>query len=184
MSISQKVTEVSVDHRIVLKPCTLGFPAAWLEPDDEKYVIDRAHWNTEPAPAHQPLMLRACVQWNEFYGTRDLIGRKSYGVELGALIVRLYFGVIGCIVPVSCFPQFDNDVLVFTLAEATKLLRYSPGFSSVADFHLNRMLPDKCTRVSPVVGGEEATEAALIKCGYWKPRNEEEWAFEFKWVDE
>ncbi|KAJ7119101.1 hypothetical protein C8R44DRAFT_878608 [Mycena epipterygia] len=139
-------------HRRTLEPCLKGFPAAWLTLADEKYVIDRAQCNTEPAPAHQPFMARVSVKWTDFSGT-CLLGRKVYGVEIAALILRLYFGVVGC------SPQFENDILAFTLTgpcdadgrkefyifiydeclEATKLLHLSPGFFSVADFHLNRM---------------------------------------------
>ncbi|KAJ7489010.1 hypothetical protein FB451DRAFT_1552927 [Mycena latifolia] len=147
-----------------------GFPEVWLTRADEKYVIDRAHWNTEPAPPQQPPEKRF-----------------SYGVEIGAIIVRFYFGITGCIIPVACLPQFDELIFVFTTAgpcdadgrkhfyllqhdpclEATKLQHFARGFSSVADFHLNRKPGSQ--NVQPVAGGAEAVRLEYDKCGYDMP---------------
>ncbi|KAJ7658080.1 hypothetical protein B0H17DRAFT_1185704 [Mycena rosella] len=140
-------------------------------------------------------MSRLSVDWNDFSGTYLLLGFKAYGVEIGALILRLYFGVVGCIVPIVCAPEFDNDIFVFTLAgpcdtdgkkefyimmhdqylKATQLLRCSPGFSSVVNFHLHRPPADDWTPVLPVDGGEEATVSAFLKCGYRQQYEEVEW---------
>lgn len=50
----------------------------------------------------------------------------------------------------------------------TKLRRHVPGFSSVADFHLNSSR-EKWRNITPVIGGAQATEVALEKCGFYEP---------------
>ena len=125
------------------------------------------------------------MEWNIF-GGRDLLTPERHGVEIARIILRLYFGIVGCIVPVGCIPEFYEDFFAFTLAgpcdaagkkefyamvyslplEATCLSRFSPGFSSVADFHLN------CSKVKrkyiePVEGGKEATMARFEEVGFY-----------------
>ncbi|KAJ7918680.1 hypothetical protein B0H13DRAFT_2435218 [Mycena leptocephala] len=73
---------------------------------------------------------------------------------LAGLILRLYFGIAGCIVPIIYVEAFDPNIITFTLAgpydadgkemylldhtamvDEVKLYRYSCGYSSVAEFH-------------------------------------------------
>jgi hypothetical protein len=151
------------------------FLSVWLTPADEKFVIDRADWNSEPVPENLRLKAHFSVVWHLFFGTYLLLDRK-HGVEIAGLIMRLYFNVSGCIVPVGCIPEAaDHAIIAFTLAgpcdaegrkefyflvysqslDHTSLSRYSPGFSSIADFHVNRSKM-KPIHVYPVSGGKEA----------------------------
>ncbi|KAJ7692867.1 hypothetical protein B0H17DRAFT_1200198 [Mycena rosella] len=184
IAVSQNIAELSVEDGKVALESPKGFPDAWLTRADEKYVIERAHWNTDPPPPDQQCI---SVAWRGFYGTRLLVCLPEYGVELGAIIVRFYFGITGCIIPVACYPEFEELMIVFTTAgpydadgrkqfyllihdtgvEATRLLQFPPGFSSVTDFYLNRMPGLKC--VQPVAGGAEAVRHEHDKCGYDMP---------------
>jgi len=184
--MSEKITQALVDTQ----PVKLrGFPTAWLRPQDNDYVIDRIHWNTEPAPDDHP-QTHFSVDWGDYFGTRYLT-HWAYGVEIAGLIMRLYFGIDHCTIPVACLPYHDVPVFVFTLAgpcsadgkkgfylhvydsllEANMLVRLRPAFSSVADFHLNRKAGER-EPVAAVAGGAEATRAALTECGFHKPRVE------------
>ncbi|KAJ7141867.1 hypothetical protein C8R43DRAFT_954524 [Mycena crocata] len=187
MSTSQKVTKASVQRRVVPEPIPKGFRAAWLKSANETFVIDRSEWNTEPVPARQAVKARMSVKWDDFSGGRFL-DRRCYGVEIAGVIIRHCFGIVGCIVPVACSPEFDSVVFAFTLAgpcdekgrkefyiasqnpslEANKLLRCSPGYSSVADFHLNRMPASNWVPVAPLAGGKEAAKDEFYKCGYFQ----------------
>ncbi|KAJ6597226.1 hypothetical protein DFH09DRAFT_1304972 [Mycena vulgaris] len=139
--------------------------------------------NTEATPAHKQLKAHYSVNWNEFYGIY-LLRRKNYGIEIAGLVVRHYFGVMGCIIPVGFMPQIDENLFAFTLAgpcdadgkkefyllfyeewlNTATLLRYSPGFSSVAAFHLH-YVSTKATAVPPVEGGEGQVVALFEKFG-------------------
>ncbi|KAJ6584863.1 hypothetical protein B0H19DRAFT_1059201 [Mycena capillaripes] len=57
------------------------------------------------------------MKWDEFSGTRrrGLLSRQDYGVEIGALMLRYYFGIEGCIVPIACCPYSDDAIFAFTL---------------------------------------------------------------------
>ncbi|KAJ7276977.1 hypothetical protein C8J57DRAFT_1310879, partial [Mycena rebaudengoi] len=183
------LTEASTGM-ILLQPSLEGFPAAWLAPADDQYVIDRVHWNTDPAPDNEPPEGRFSMSWKNFPGTWRLLGRQRHGVEIAGLILRFYYGIVGCIIPVGrCIYSCDKDVFAFTLTGPvdthhkkefyilihefglweTRLLRCSLGFSSVVDFHLNRAGMEKWVLVTPVEGGVEAAEAELVKCGYHIP---------------
>jgi len=201
MSSSQTITQVDSTSRILLRAkAQTFFPAAWrsLEPSSTVYVIDRAYWNAEPAPDKDFPMT---VKWDEFSGTRRLLSRQDYGVEIGALIVRYYFGIEGCIVPIACCPYSDDAIFAFTLVappdannkkefyvlyhdrclQSTKLTRCNPGFSNVADFYRNEVPAGAWKRVAPVAGGEEATENEFINCGFSKPYQEEDWPESSDW---
>ncbi|KAJ7472075.1 hypothetical protein FB451DRAFT_1251847 [Mycena latifolia] len=164
------------------------FPDTWLTPADDEYVIDHIHWNTEADPEDPKLKMYFSVEWDLFCGYYLLLkGRR--GVEVGGLILRLYFGIVGCIVPIGCLPEFDEHIFAFTLAgpcdaagkkefyimvysaslEETSLGRLTPGFSSVSDFHLNRSRT-KTKSVAPVEGGKEALQARLEELGLRKKR--------------
>ncbi|KAJ7115608.1 hypothetical protein C8R43DRAFT_961042 [Mycena crocata] len=42
---------------------------------------------------------------------------SPYNVEIGAIIVRFYFGINGCIIPgVACLPEFDDIMFIFKTA--------------------------------------------------------------------
>ncbi|KAJ6599742.1 hypothetical protein DFH09DRAFT_1355838 [Mycena vulgaris] len=183
MSTSQEITQVSVNERIVLGLGSelKGFLAAWLERADEKYVIDRAHWNTMPEPEDKQLYAHYSVNWSEFYNIY-LFLRKRCDIEIGGLVVRHYFGVVGYIIPAGFIPQVAECIFAFTLAgpcdpdgrkefyvifyetglDTTSLQHYSPGFSSVQAFHLH--YSTKHTAVTPV-GGKREIIAMFQKFG-------------------
>ncbi|KAJ7094319.1 hypothetical protein C8R44DRAFT_989699 [Mycena epipterygia] len=161
-----------------------GFPAAWLTPMDEKYVIDRAHWNTEGVPNPEMIYPHFSVLWDKYPGIR-LLRSKEYPAEISSLLVRLYFGLVGCIIPVGWLTEVEPKILLFTLAgpcdkdgkkeffvlvhdmmlHEASLSRYSPGFSSVADWL------SKCGKmavppsIEPVAGGEESVVAEYVRLG-------------------
>ncbi|KAJ7275505.1 hypothetical protein B0H12DRAFT_264154 [Mycena haematopus] len=80
-----------------------GFPEQWLVPADQTKVISPVHWNREPLPAAVAEESHFSVAWGRFYGT-NLLRTLNYDVEPFALIMRLYFGLQGCIIPVA-FPR-------------------------------------------------------------------------------
>ncbi|KAJ7686177.1 hypothetical protein B0H17DRAFT_1332887 [Mycena rosella] len=189
----QTITQVSVNESIVLGPSSelKGFPAAWLKRADENHVIERVHWNTVPEPECNQLHAHYSVNWNEFYNIY-LFCPQRYGIEVGGLIVRHYFGVKGCIIPVGFIPQIAECMFAFTLAgpctpdgrkefyllfyetglETVSLRRYSPGFSSVEAFHLH--YSTKHTAVAPVIGNEEMVAMFQSFGVYAKPVKEVE----------
>ncbi|KAJ7279969.1 hypothetical protein C8J57DRAFT_1501424 [Mycena rebaudengoi] len=157
-----------------------------------QYVIYRVHWNMYLAPEDEPLEGRFSMSWYNYPATSRLLSRRSYGVEIAGLILRFYYGIVGCIIPVGrCIYSSDEDVFAFTLAGPcdadrkkefyvlvhdigwweTRLVRSSPGFSSVTDYHLNRIGVEKWVIVAPVEGGVEAAEAEFVKCGYHSPHD-------------
>ncbi|KAJ7217223.1 hypothetical protein GGX14DRAFT_602654 [Mycena pura] len=168
------------------------FPTAWLTRADDKYVIDRGEWNTEAASEHMRLIAHFSVEWRLFC-RGSLLYDSDFGVELVGLIMRLYFGVVGCIVPVGYLPEVDEVVVAFTLAgppdtdgrkafyvlfydacslAQTCLCMHTPGFSSVAEFHANHTDPTmKRTMIKPVAGGEKAIldeyEARGVPVGFY-----------------
>ncbi|KAG5634555.1 hypothetical protein DXG03_005798, partial [Asterophora parasitica] len=96
--------------------CFQGFPPAWMTSNADTYVIDFAHWNKEPAPEFNPPQVTySCfsADWR-WFGDTDLLMRSEYGVEIWGLIIRLYFGFKGCIIPVAYMP--DSPAFVFTIA--------------------------------------------------------------------
>ncbi|KAJ7442389.1 hypothetical protein B0H11DRAFT_2292111 [Mycena galericulata] len=198
--MSQTVAQSPLaSNKKILDPTMQVFPPAWLVCADERYVIDPAHWNKDRGPPDAPGKAQFSVDWNNFFGT-NLLVRTTYGVEIIGLIVRHYFGVAGCIIPVGCLPGADEDVLVFTTAgpcdadgrkefyilfrdsglETSHLLCYTTGFRSLADFHLNRF-GMKQTKVVPVAGGEEVVMKRFVECGYHEepvPEVEIEWSLD------
>ncbi|KAJ6541975.1 hypothetical protein DFH09DRAFT_1282686 [Mycena vulgaris] len=169
--MSQTVTELSVPEGKITLESPKGFPDVWLTRDDEKYPPEKY----------------LSVDWDDFYGVNLLVPLEEYGVEIGAIIVRFYFGITGCIIPIVCLPEFDELIFIFTTAgpcdadgkkqfyfltydpclEATRLLEIGRGFSSVADLYSNIKPGSK--RVQPVAGGAEAVRLEYDKCGYDMP---------------
>ncbi|KAJ7464354.1 hypothetical protein FB451DRAFT_1561677 [Mycena latifolia] len=194
------VAELAVNQSIALKSISeaKGFPAAWLTPVDEDHVIDRAHWNTEATSPEKQLYAHYSVNWHEFYGIY-IFRRKDHGIEIAGLVVRHYFGIVGCIIPIGFIPEIAPSALVFTLAgpcdadgrkefyllfyesgvDTASLRRCSPGFSSVADFHLH-YVSTMATFVRPVDGGKGETVALFEKFGirakYVKKANALDWS--------
>ncbi|KAJ7120236.1 hypothetical protein C8R44DRAFT_737064 [Mycena epipterygia] len=186
MSMSQTGTQIN--ESIALGPSSDAkeFPAAWFAHADDEYVIDRAHWNTEATPAHKQLKAHYSVNWNKFCGAY-LLRRRAYDIEIAGLVVRHYFGVLGCIIPVGFIPEIVSSIFAFTLAgpcdsdgrmefyilsyetgwDTAFLQRYSPGFSNVAAFHLH-CASIKSTAVPPVEGGEREIVALFEKFGVCK----------------
>ncbi|KAF7340872.1 hypothetical protein MSAN_02116700 [Mycena sanguinolenta] len=164
-------------------PEPAGFPAAWLIPSD-KYVVDIAHWNKEPAPPPQDTEFS--VQWNQFCFT-PFLTEWIYGVEIAGLILRIYFDLPGCIIPVVHVPGLPEETLIFTIAgpcsadgrkdfylfhydqplRSNSLHRLQPAFSSVADFYRN-CRPDQLVRIPPRPDKEAETRRALIACKFLK----------------
>ncbi|KAJ6510766.1 hypothetical protein C8R45DRAFT_1088911 [Mycena sanguinolenta] len=156
-----------------------GFPATWLTPVPEKYVIDRAHWNKEPAPADAPQDTEFSVEWNMFCFAPYLTP-WVYGVEIAGLIIRLYFDLPGCIIPETfvftiagpCDSHGKKYFYVFNYDEGplggNSLHRLRPAFSSVADFHYNRR-PDQLVRVPARPDKEAEAHQAFIDCGFLGP---------------
>ncbi|KAJ6558391.1 hypothetical protein B0H19DRAFT_1261913 [Mycena capillaripes] len=95
------------------------FPAAWLKSmDDDPYVIHYEHGNTEADPEDHSVNKRKVyfsMEWPTWFGTRLLIA-ETYGVQLAGLVLCLYFGIAGCIVPLGCVPDMNDDCFAFTLA--------------------------------------------------------------------
>ncbi|KAJ7642601.1 hypothetical protein DFH06DRAFT_1213966 [Mycena polygramma] len=161
-----------------------AFPSAWLEDHTDTHVIDRTLWNSQPVPARRWTF---SVSWAEYFGTRFLT-HWTYGVEIVGIIMRLYYGIAGCIVPVVFLPLIDLPSFIFTIAgpagekefywhiydtclETNELLRLTQTFSSVGDFYRNCDLGQR-EPVDPVAGGAEATRAAFVECGFRKPKKE------------
>ncbi|KAJ7198284.1 hypothetical protein GGX14DRAFT_700114 [Mycena pura] len=114
---------------------------------------------------------------------------RRYGVEIAGLIIRLYFDIPGCIIPVACIPDYPVDTFVFTIAgpcdddgkkdfyifnyddaeplDASELHIFRRAFASVADFHLNRR-PDQLVRVAPRPDREVEIINAFIECGFYE----------------
>ncbi|KAJ7193849.1 hypothetical protein GGX14DRAFT_405211 [Mycena pura] len=155
------------------------FPKAWLHaPANGHYVIERAQWNTVEDPRPNPAF---SVKWGQFSGT-CLLMRGGRGVEIAGVVLDLYFGIKGCIIPIGCVPDAESNIFAFTLAgppdaagkkdfyimahpsspKETSLSVFSPGFSSVSDFHLNRQ-KFKPTVVTPCEGGEETVMARFYE---------------------
>ncbi|KAJ7442395.1 hypothetical protein B0H11DRAFT_2094479 [Mycena galericulata] len=194
--MSQKITHVALDTRSLLQPSPQAFPAAWLIRTDDKYVIDPADWNRDSGP---PIDSQLSVDWEGYYGAH-ILTRVDFGVEIGGVIVRHYFGVEGCIVPVGCLPGADESIVAFTTAgpcdddgrkkfyiivhfapfEGTSLYCYTSGFRSLADFHQNRGAM-KSTKLSPVPGGEEVVLDKFVDCGYCERLVEEEIGSVLNW---
>ncbi|KAG5645966.1 hypothetical protein DXG03_004758 [Asterophora parasitica] len=168
-----------------------GFPDAWLTPFPDKYVIDFAHWNKEPAPAIDPSpKTHFSVQWNEFYGT-NLLTTAFYDVELFGVIIHLYFGLKGCIIPIVYIPDYPQETFVFTIAgprddqgkkdfyifsfdspvRNSDLHLLRPAFSSVSNFHLHRRT-DQLVPVEPRSDSDLAEvemKKVFLECGFYKP---------------
>ncbi|KAJ6510783.1 hypothetical protein C8R45DRAFT_1161755 [Mycena sanguinolenta] len=162
-----------------------GFPATWLTPSD-KFVIDGAHWNEEAAPEDAPHNAAFSVQWNQSCFT-PFLTKWIYGVEIAGLIIRLYFDLPGCVIPVAHIPGLSEETFIFTIAgdcnvdgkknfylfhygqplRNNSLHRLQPAFSSVADFYQN-CSPNQLVRIQPRSDKEAETRQALIDCEFLK----------------
>lgn len=120
--------------------------------------------------------------WERFAGRHLMDPDNAPGSQIVGIIARFYYGIEGCIIPVGCIPQLSEVVFAFILAgpcdgegkkgfylmvdwtdvRAGSLRRYSPGFSSVADFHLNHSTITS-TEIHPLPGGEQAVYAQYRK---------------------
>ncbi|KAF8207852.1 hypothetical protein K438DRAFT_1814414 [Mycena galopus ATCC 62051] len=163
-----------------------GFPAAWLEPVHDQFVFERAQWNLEPAPPDAVEGEELSVNWPHASSAYHFLP-KFRGVAIGPTIIRLYFGLTGCIIPVADVPILETATMVFTIAgpadaegkkefyvyvhdhdklSAIQLYRL-PAFKSIADMYRNCCVePWGTVCVPPVAGGEEVTTKELIRCGY------------------
>ncbi|KAJ6510793.1 hypothetical protein C8R45DRAFT_1161769 [Mycena sanguinolenta] len=172
-----------------LPECETGlkFPVAWLTPSD-KYVIDISHWNKESPPEDAEQVAEFSVRWNRFGCTHFLTQRK-YGVEIIGLIIRLYFDLPGCIIPVAYVPDLPEETFIFTIAgecnadnkkdfylfhydeplSRNSLQRLEPAFSSIPDFYRN-CSPDQLVCIPPRADREVETFKALIDCEFLDPR--------------
>jgi hypothetical protein len=153
------------------------FLPAWLTRADKKYAIDCGKWNTETASERMRLIAHFSVEWRLFSGG-SVLYNSAFGVEVTGLIMRIYFGVVGCIIPVGYVPGVEMVLLAFMLAgppdadgrKAFYVLLYdsrslaqtclgihTPGFSSITEFHATQNHPTmKPTAIEPVIGGEKA----------------------------
>jgi hypothetical protein len=124
------------------------------------------------------------VQWSTFQGRYLLLPQATLGgALLAGLILRLYFGITGCIIPIIYVEAFEPNVITFTLAgpydadgkkemyllahtgevDEVKLYRYSCGYSSIAEFYARpkvHLIP-----IAPVHGGKKALMAEYKKIG-------------------
>ena len=160
-----------------------GFPAAWLLPYDDQ-VITKAQWNHEEPPAGAPCGADFSVNWLR----SGLFVLSSRGNSIGLTIVRHYFGLVGCIIPIASIPTIGESTIIFTIAgpadaegkkqfyvyfhdsldlSATKIYRLRP-FASVVDFFLNSHAEPwgQVPRVPPVPGGEDMVKQELNKIGF------------------
>ncbi|KAF8215024.1 hypothetical protein K438DRAFT_768856 [Mycena galopus ATCC 62051] len=160
-----------------------GFPAAWLEPIHDQFVMELPQWNHESPPADALEAEDFIVNWSQSCSAPCF---KS-GAAIGPTIVRLYFGLMGCIIPIADFLIAETPTMIFTIAgpvdaegkkdfyvyvhnhstlSAIQLYRLPP-FPSVAEFYRNCFMePWGTVCVQPVVGGEDAATKELIKCGF------------------
>ncbi|KAJ7220741.1 hypothetical protein GGX14DRAFT_675845 [Mycena pura] len=150
---STALPQVSVPTNISLQACIAlpseGFPAAWLLPYDDQ-VIAKAQWNHEAPPADAPYGDDFSVDWPH----SGLFTLSSRGYSIGLTIVRHYFGLVGCIIPIASIPTLGESTMIFTIAGpadaagkkqfyvyfhdspdlgATRIYRLRP-FASVVDF--------------------------------------------------
>ncbi|KAJ7220738.1 hypothetical protein GGX14DRAFT_559529 [Mycena pura] len=187
--MSQTVTQVSVPTNVSLQAQSFsislpskGFPDAWLLPSDDQ-VITKAQWNHEEPPADAPYGDEFTVDWPHS-NSAGLFTPSSRGV-IGPTIVRHYFGLVGCIIPIASIPMLgETPAMIFTIAgpadaegkkqfyvyfhnsldlSATKIYRLS-RFATVADFFRNSEPWKVC--VPPVSGGEDMAKQELNKFGY------------------
>ncbi|KAF7349459.1 hypothetical protein MSAN_01736000 [Mycena sanguinolenta] len=161
-----------------------GFPDAWLTPMPERYVIDTTYWNKEPAlKTDPPRQTNFSVEWNRFYGT-NFLTREMFGLEVIGIVIRRYFDIPGCIIPIAFIDGHPMDTFVFTIAgpctdgkkkiylfthdsplSENYLYSFGTPFCSVAEFHLNRT-PDQLVRITPRLDREAETYEALVDCGF------------------
>ncbi|KAF7341170.1 hypothetical protein MVEN_01851900 [Mycena venus] len=191
---SQTVSQVSVSTEISLQAQakspflplpSQGFPTAWLVSCDNQ-VFTNAQWNHEAPPADAPEGDEFTVDWSTS-NSAPYFSLTANGLAVGPTIIRFYFGLPGCVIPIASVPMFgETPAMVFTIAgpakEGTKpfyVYLHNPqklsaselyclrSFSSVADFFRNSHVePWGQMCLSPVHGGEDATTKELIKCGY------------------
>ncbi|KAJ7217807.1 hypothetical protein GGX14DRAFT_561172 [Mycena pura] len=131
-----------------------NFPPAWLVPSDE-LIISRSHWNSVSAPGPYMEGRNYMAEFRVFYGIR-LLTSARFGVQFIPLVIREYYGVQGCIVPIGWMP-FISPVIMFAFTIAgpvdeegkkvfyefmlgptlkdSRLYRHSPGFFNVHDFY-------------------------------------------------
>ncbi|KAJ7193114.1 hypothetical protein GGX14DRAFT_577475 [Mycena pura] len=133
-----------------------NFPPAWLVPSDE-LVISRAHWNSVAAPENCMEGRIYMAEFGVFYGHGiHLLTSARFGVQFIPLIIREYYGIQGCIVPIGWMPFIDPVIMfAFTIAgpvneegkkvfyefmlgptlKDSRLYRHSLGFFNVHDFY-------------------------------------------------
>ncbi|KAF8144417.1 hypothetical protein K438DRAFT_1782888 [Mycena galopus ATCC 62051] len=139
-----------------------------------------------PPPADAPEGDEFTVDWSTS-NSAPYFSPTVNGLAVGPTIIRFYFGLPGCVIPIASVPMFgETPAMVFTMAgpvkEETKpfyVYLHNPqklsaselyclrSFSSVAEFFRNSHVePWGQMCLSPVHGGEDATTKELIKCGY------------------
>ncbi|KAJ7112568.1 hypothetical protein C8R44DRAFT_797578 [Mycena epipterygia] len=159
-------------------------PDAWLLPLPDQYVIDEDLWNKEAAPVHLRTKFYHSVRWTAWHGRFYL--RSMTNAPRGGLLLRGYFGIEGCIIPIACVIDLDtHDTVVFTLAGPNEpggtrrfyfmkypsdsslqdfsdahLAYFPANFSSVCDFHTN-WANTPLIWLEPVEGGSERMVAGL-----------------------
>ncbi|KAJ7195491.1 hypothetical protein GGX14DRAFT_676744 [Mycena pura] len=161
-----------------------GFPAAWLVAKDDELIIEQTLWNNEPVPVDNGFFSN---EW-PFTLLSKFFKLTFRGFAPGSTIIRLYFGLMGCIIPIATVMHLETPGMVFTFAgptdndgkkdfyvyvhdylkiSTTKLYNLGP-FASVADFYWNYdVVPWGTVCVQPVAGGEEVAMEELMKHGYF-----------------
>ncbi|KAJ7220728.1 hypothetical protein GGX14DRAFT_675828 [Mycena pura] len=166
-----------------------GFPAAWLLPYDDQVIV-KAQWNHEAPPADAPDGDEFTADWS-ISNSAVFFTPTSLGVAIGPTIVRHYFGLAGCIIPIASIEPMlsESPAMIFTIAgpadaegkkqfyvyfhdsldlSATEVYSLS-RFASVADFFRNphaEQWGHWQVRVPPVPGGEDMAKQELNKLGY------------------
>ncbi|KAJ7162508.1 hypothetical protein C8R46DRAFT_1104873 [Mycena filopes] len=157
-----------------------GFPTTWTsQVASNTYVIDKAHWNSDPPPSSRPgneehISRRFGVDWEHFDGN-DLCSPDPGAIpEMAGVALHVYYGIKKCIVPIAYFKDLNASVYAFTVvgpcdddgkkefyfisgtpATDTILKRYKQPFSSVQDFYENSHRVG-VEQLTPVEGGFDA----------------------------
>ncbi|KAJ7704515.1 hypothetical protein B0H17DRAFT_1193731 [Mycena rosella] len=111
-----------------------------------------------PGATAKKLEARFSVNWTTVYG---LLDRRNYGVEIAGLLLRHYFGVAGCIIPVGFMPQ---------IVVLPPLLRSGLGYGDAPALHL---------AVPPVERGEGQIIALFSEYGISEEYVEKEYALDW-----
>ncbi|KAJ6609529.1 hypothetical protein B0H10DRAFT_2063774 [Mycena sp. CBHHK59/15] len=133
-----------------------GFPDAWMTPQAQNAeVIHITLWNFEAPHQKNDFNVHWEVEWFTWGGWPRLLIRESKSRSLFGILLREYFGLQGCVIPVAAFLGDSlQSWLVFTLAgpetekefylvlygevlDGCTLSKFNKSFPSIDDFFRN-----------------------------------------------